>query len=221
VIRRQALAGEHERFLFYRGLGSFALPLAAWVDEDGALVLSNAEVQPLAGAIVLARRGASLRARRLEALAPGGTTRVLERELPELDLSALLSLTRKMLEEQGLYPREAEAMVSTWQESYFESDGLRVLYPLPRCQTDWLLPLYVSPAPRESVRVLVGRLDVLTPKAEQAALAVVPSLRTAQEAQRVYGRFALPLVHRLMVLAEDGPEREHVRELAQLLEKDF
>lgn len=221
VIVRHTPTDQFERFLFYRGLGSFTLPLSAWTDDEGALILSNSGDEPLAGAIVLARHGASLRAKRLAALPPGGSVRVREAELPPLALSALRTLTTGLLVEQGLYPREAEAMVDTWQESYFESDGLRVLYPLSRCETDWLLPLYVSPAPRESVRVLVGRLDVLTNEAEQAALAVAPRLHTAQEARRAYGRFALPLVSRLEALAEEGPEREHVLELTRLLEQDF
>jgi hypothetical protein len=220
VIARRG-TNEFERFVFYRGLGSFALPLGSWIDEKGALNLVNNALDPLTGAIVLARRGKSLRAQRLEALAPGATTRVREPELPEIDLPALMALTARLLEEQGLYAREATAMVNTWRESYFESDGLRVLYPLPRPLTDWLLPLYVSPAPCESVRVLVGRLDVLSREAEQQALATVARMQSVEDAERHFGRFALPIVKRLLVLADEGRERDHVRELAELLEQSF
>jgi hypothetical protein len=132
-----------------------------------------------------------------------------------------MALTARLLVEQGLYPKEAEAMVNTWRQSYFESDGLRVLYPLPRAQTDWLLPLSVSPPPRESVRVLVGRMDVLTPRAEQEALAALPRIRTADEARAQLGRFALPLLSRLAFLAENERERDHVHELQRILEQSF
>ena len=220
VIARRG-TNEFERFLFYRGLGSFALPLGSWVDDQGALNLGNNGLDPLPGAIVLARRGKSLRAQRMEALAPGATTRVLERELPAIELPALMALTARLLEEQGLYAREATAMVNTWRESYFESDGLRVLYPLPPAETDWLLPLYASPAPRESVRVLVGRLDVLSHEVEQQALAAVARMQSVEDARRQFGRFALPLVKRLLMLADEGRERDHVRDLAQLLEQSF
>ncbi len=221
VILRRTPNDQYERFLFYRGLGSFSLPLYTWSDAEGALNLSNVGDEPLAGLIVISRRGQSLRAARLEALMYGQPARVLPAALPEIGLGALMDLTARLLEEQGLYPREAQAMVGTWQQSFFETDGLRVLYPLPRAETDWLLPLSVSPAPRESVRVLVGRMDVLTPQAEQEALAALPLIRTAEDARVHFGRFALPLLHRLTYLAEDVRERDHVLELVQLLEQSF
>jgi hypothetical protein len=212
---------ELERFLFYRGLGSFALPLAAWSDQDGALNLANMGDETLTGAIVLARDGRRLCARRLEPLARGQKTRVTPGELGALDLAAAMALTARMLEEQGLYRKEARAMVKTWQESYFETDGLRVLVPLPRAEVDWLLPLCLVPPPRESVRVLIARIDVLTPATEQAALAALPRLGTAEEARAHLGRFALPLLARLAALAPNEREREHVRELRRLLEDTF
>lgn len=221
VIVRHTPFDQHERFLFYRGLGSFALPLAVWTDGDGGLNMSNMVDDPLPGLIVLSRRGQSLRAMRLPALSRGTPAHVLPAELPAIELPALMELTARLLEEQGLYPLEALAMVNTWQQSYFETDGLRVLYPLPRGETDWLLPLSVSPAPRESVRVLVGRTDVLTREAEQAALAALPLIRTPDQARAHFGRFALPLLHRLTYLTEDVRERDHVLELVQLLEQAF
>jgi len=221
VILRRTPENQYERFLFYRGLGSFSLPLNAWTDQEGRLILSNAETEPLAGAVVLARAGRSLRAKRLDALTHGRPAVVAPDELPPIELPALMALTARLLVEQGLYPKEAEAMVNTWRQSYFESDGLRVLYPLPRAQTDWLLPLSVSPPPRESVRVLVGRMDVLTPRAEQEALAALPRIRTADEARAQLGRFALPLLSRLAFLAENERERDHVHELQRILEQSF
>jgi len=221
VILRRTPTDQYERFLFYRGLGSFALPLSASSRADGVLRLANGGPEPLPGAIVLARDGKHLRARRLDGLAPGQSTHLVLRELGEIDLASLMALTARLLEEQGLYPLEAQAMVHTWQQSYFETDGLRVLYPLPRAEVDWLLPLRVSPPPRESVRVLVARVDVITPAMEQAALAILARIRTAKEARAQLGRFALPLLSRLESLAEDGREREHVRELTRLLEQTF
>jgi len=213
--------GEHERFLFYRGLGSFALPLAVRADPDGRIQLVNVGDEPIPGVVVLARRGAELRASLLPALAPEGAVGVRERELAPIELGALMADTARLLVAEGLYPREAEAMVNTWRHSYFEVDGLRVLYPLPRAQTDWLLPLYVAPPPRESVRVLVGRTDVLSAPEEQRALALAPRLTTAEEARRELGRFAPAVLRRLEALAREGRERDHVRELRELVERSF
>ena len=44
---------EFERFVFYRGLGSFALPLSSWMDDEGALNLGNNGLDPLPGATFL------------------------------------------------------------------------------------------------------------------------------------------------------------------------
>lgn len=220
VVQRRA-TDEHERFLFYRGLGSFALPLELWSEAGGGLCLANRGNEPIPGAIVLARRGRDLRAVGLDPLARGAQLRLLERDLPAIDLGALMALTVKLLVEQGLFLREAEAMVNTWRESYFESEGLRVLYPLPRAQTDWLLPLYVSPPPRESVRVLVGRADVLSIEEERSARALLPRLATVEEVERELGRFAPAVLRRLEGLASEGEERDHVRELRELVEKAF
>jgi hypothetical protein len=71
------------------------------------------------------------------------------------------------LVKEGLYEREATAMVNTWKDSWFAEDGLRVLYVLPRSWTDRTLPLTLDPAPREVVRVMVGRAEVLSPEIEQ------------------------------------------------------
>jgi len=68
---------------------------------------------------------------------------------------------------QGLLESEATAMIQTWWTSYFESEGLRVFWVLPRATTDRILPLDVKPAPEKIVRVLVGRSEVLRPRAEE------------------------------------------------------
>jgi hypothetical protein len=71
------------------------------------------------------------------------------------------------LVEQGLYVDEARAMVATWSRSWFQQDGARVVYLLPREQVDAVLYLGLEPRPKELVRVLVGRLEIITPAAQQ------------------------------------------------------
>src|SRR5206468_8530861 len=79
----------------------------------------------------------------------------------------LAEAMKQSLVSQGLYPREAAAMVKTWRNSWFEEDGLRVLYVLPRAWTDKTLPLKLDPAPRELTRVMVGRTEVIVPRVQQ------------------------------------------------------
>jgi hypothetical protein len=62
-------------------------------------------------------------------------------------------------------------MIQTWWASYFESDGLRVFWILPTATTESILPLTVNPPPKKTVRVIVGRSEVLRPQQEAEWLA--------------------------------------------------
>lgn len=68
------------------------------------------------------------------------------------------------LVEAGLSHEEAAAMLATWKESYFEREGLRVFWIVPRAFTDRVLPLRLDPAPTSLERVLVGRSEVISPE---------------------------------------------------------
>ena len=120
---------------------------------------------------------------------------------------ALEELTKRVASEmetalikEGLYRREAAAMVKTWQDSWFAEDGLRVLYLLPRAWTDRTLPLTLDPAPSELARVMVGRAEVIT-SAQQKQLAEILVKAKAGDSEarqqavarlKKLGRFAEP-----------------------------
>ena len=53
-------------------------------------------------------------------------------------------------------------MVNTWKNSYFQTDGIRVLFVLPQSWTDAFIPMDIQPQPRKVVRVMVGRLEMLS-----------------------------------------------------------
>jgi hypothetical protein len=70
---------------------------------------------------------------------------------------------REPLVRAGLSGDEADALLATWRESYFEQEGLRVFWLVPRAFTDRVLPLRLRPEPAQLERVLVGRSEVITP----------------------------------------------------------
>ena len=70
---------------------------------------------------------------------------------------------KEALSGEGLYEPEAAAMVKTWRESWFEEEGARVIYTLPRAWTDEILPLTLDPKPGQIVRVMVGRAEIIPP----------------------------------------------------------
>ena len=112
-------------------------------------------------------------------------------------------------------------MVKTWRSSWFGEPGTRVLYALPQADTDRLLPLKLSPAPRNVVRVMVGRSELLTPEQEQQFVALLPKLaakdpaaqKVAGQAIRATGRFSEPAITRIVQLTTDTQLKESARSL--------
>ena len=80
------------------------------------------------------------------------------------------------LPQSGLFAKEARAMVNTWQTSYFQTDGIRVLFVLPQSWTDAFIPMNIEPQPGKIVRVMVGRLEMLSADRQRKAEAAIASL---------------------------------------------
>jgi hypothetical protein len=161
---------ETEKFIFYRGAGSFATPLRVTAENDGAITVVNTGGEALKDIFVLSVQNRAGNFIHLDRLAPNERRTVR----PAAENTPIAALSQKLggqmadaLATQGLYRREAEAMVKTWNDSWFQEEGVRVLYVLPRQWTDHTLPLTIEPAPREVVRVMVGRAEVITPTAEK------------------------------------------------------
>lgn len=106
-----------------------------------------------------------------------------------------------MLVAAGLYRREADAMVETWRDSWFEV-GSRIFYLVPGATVDALLPLEIQPEPAEVRRAFVGRAEVLTP----ATLDEVADALEAGDTRALepYGRFLEPILDQLVARAELG-----------------
>ncbi len=161
---------ERERFLFYRGVGSFDLPLSTVV-EDGAVLLTPLGAREIHAVVLIERREGRLGYAVQERLV--GETRIGRPSLGDSDDALACELQRLLLGE-GLYEDEARAMVATWRETWL-GEGLRILYLVPPDFTDAVLPLVVTPRPAELVRVLVGRIDFVGPLRSRTTFAAPPS----------------------------------------------
>lgn len=208
--------GQQEKFLFYRGVGTFDLPLSVKLEGE-SVVLKNTGKDEITNLIIFENRGGKIGYRLCDAF-----TGEMTHERPALDknMDALLEDLKQILVASGLYEKEATAMIKTWRNSWFE-EGMRVFYILPRKTTDEILPITIEPRPVELVRVLVGRAEVITPQMEktvqqQLSLLHNPSPQVRENAMseiRKYGRFSEPILKRLLADERDALVRARIRKL--------
>jgi hypothetical protein len=159
-----AVGGQHEKFLFYRGVGSFPVPLSVRVVSDGTIAVENRGLQAIPAVFLFENRGGRLGYRNAGAVS---TAAVLDSPALDSSLSVLRNDLETALIAEGLFPSEAQAMVETWRDSWFE-EGSRLIYILPTPAVDPILPLQVEPAPSQTVRVFVGRIEIVTPETKRS-----------------------------------------------------
>lgn len=206
-----------EKFLFYRGVGSFSLPLRLESLPDRRFRLANDGPDPVESLFMVTIDTDGLRFCQQSEVPAAG---MVEMTVPE-QLSTGDELGDRMAEvlvATGLYDKEARAMVRTWRSSWFTEPGARLFYIVPRRLTDEIIPLKVDPAPDEVVRVLVGRMEVLTPEAGDRLRSAIDSLGTClsidadplRSELEALGRFAEPALASLLDQMTDGTMREAI-----------
>lgn len=200
----------YEKFIFYRGVGSFKTPLHASVNENGEVVVENTGEQPLSHLFLLGIKNGSGGFEEIENLQPGESKTFPALENKNSAAQHFCSLAdgqtklgvavHAALISAGLFDDEAAAMVNTWKDSWFAEDGVRVLYLLPREWTDETLPLTLNPSPKKIVRVMVGRAEIITPETVNDLATVLTNAENGngdakQQAiseLKKFGRFAGP-----------------------------
>jgi hypothetical protein len=168
-------AGEGEVYLFYRGVAHLDALLQTRLTRGGVELSAPAQFAWLESpSITLShvwfadiRADGRIAFREQPALtlhqsAPGRKAARLKGfgDADYRDRGELRQSLSRALIKNGLYADEANAMLNTWQASYFEKPGMRVFYIVPREWTDYFLPLRIS-QPADVTRVIVGRIDLL------------------------------------------------------------
>ncbi len=204
----QARYSEFEKFLFYRGIGNFSTPLIV-TGEGAKITVSNTGTEPLKHLFVYTVRNGKGQFVPIEQLAPG-EEKTIEFSAKSEPLKKLVTqISRDLiasLRKEGLYEPEARAMVKTWKSSWFEEEGTRVLYTLPEKWTEEILPITLDPQPRELVRVMVGRAELIRPDTEREIIGLLTEAKDQQrdvsrEIGRLlkpYGRFGHPIYMRAL-----------------------
>ena len=208
-LRVKTPAGEqHEKFLFYRGVSTFRVPVSAKLTADGKVQIENTAEEEIPNAILFERRGDKVGYR-----VGGSVTKGIPLDPPELtgNVDDLGRDLVGMLVKQGLYVDDAQAMVETWRGSWFE-EGSRLIYIVPDKFVNGILPLSIHPAPAQIARVFVGRLELVTLATERAVEAAFAARdrATLQE----YGRFLEPI---LQTMVTKGSNRLPAAKYSQYL----
>lgn len=212
-----AEGGEAERYVFYRGLGRLDLPIGISAEGMGQVTVRNGAVEAVPAAFLLEVTPEGGRFSELGALRPGETRAASFGDAPlapvERVVAALRARVHAALVSEGLYEDEATAMVRTWSRTWFGSEGTRLLYVVPRPVTDAVLPLSIDPKPQELVRVLVGRLEFLTPETEREA----ENAFGTKDADRLarFGRFLEPVARRVLQTSRLAGVRAHARKVIE------
>jgi hypothetical protein len=205
-----------EKFLFYRGLGDFELPIRAEALGNDRFRFSTTQKSQWPSVFLVSAKDGQVRWSVQENVTGshefrliGGTSdkdKGIERLIMEL-------------REAGLFEIEARAMVNTWRDQWFAEHGTRFLAIMPVGVVDSTLPLQIEPKPIETKRVFVARLEVLTPELERQIESVVTSGDAAQEAtwKRLrqhfgwMGRFLQPAVDRVSTITSNVAVNERLR----------
>jgi len=206
---------EQEKFLFYRGVGDFAMPLTVRARGKGEFTVKNSAKEALPAFLLVRVQGGKVRFKTVSHLSAGAEATVQE-SAEDSTVEKLGATMIELLMREGLYEKEARAMVKTWSSDWFSEEGTRILYLVPPSVTNALLPLRIAPQPSALVRVLVGRHDILTPEREDAIDLLVKELaspsnteaRAADEAMNRWGRYREPVVNaaRARLKAQKTPQ---------------
>lgn len=233
VVRMCGPVEQHERFLFYRGLGSLDVPLKTKLEScespdsiHTTLEITNPASHPIEHVYVLVVKNGrasfhylrSLRAAETTSVSLGvdGASKKLETFVDDLQKHLASSLALL-----GLYEKEAWAMVRTWTESYFRNEGVRVLCALPKALTDRVLPLRVEPTPDATVRVMIARIECVTVGQERTVTDAIKALESPDPAVvkaagariQAMGRIAEPILRRAIECCGEAKRPELVKAL--------
>lgn len=206
-LRIKTQAGDQtEKFLFYRGVASFSVPMSVKLTQSEKIVAQNLTTQEIPAMLLFERRGDKIGFRLVDASAAQSTL-----DPPRLNagMDSLKQAVEEMLIAQGLYQDEAQAMFETWRDSWFE-EGSRLLYVVPRQFVDNVLPLSISPVPAKTVRVFVGRLELVTPATQRA---VEQAFATDDHATLSrYNRFLIPILESMIAGEKNSAKKAQFSE---------
>lgn len=164
-----------EKFIFYRGAGQEVPPYRADMTDGNTVRFYDHSQSANTFLIAVQVRdgkatwkqmpnisGPGGKSDRTSSLTFPGESMPLEQADKELSASFLTELISR-----GLTQAEAQAMIDTWNDTWFTEPGQRIFTIVDRTWVDSVLPLAISPEPKKIERVFVARYEILSPETER------------------------------------------------------
>lgn len=164
-----------EKFIFYRGAGDAHLPYRASMPGDDSVTFDNYSQSANTFQVALRVKDGKASWKQLPNT-PGPSkdaNRSASITFPEETISLkqadkeLRALFLTELTSNGLTKDEAQAMIDTWNHTWFAEPGQRVFTIVDRTWVDSVLPLGITPEPKKTERIFVARYEILSPSAEK------------------------------------------------------
>ncbi|HMW05617.1 MAG TPA: hypothetical protein PK079_19340 [Leptospiraceae bacterium] len=161
------IGNEIEKYIFYRGIASFEIPIQTQfkkIESENFLEFKNKYSEKIPFVFVL--KNPTNNPKTKTVLWKGNLNPNEKKELKLNDTKPIVFSEKDItefkiaLESEGLYPKEAEAMLNTWKESYFETKGITIFWIVPESLIQKLLPIEFSIQPHEFKRVFIGRIKI-------------------------------------------------------------
>lgn len=126
------------------------------------------------------------------------------------------------LEAAGLFPKEAAGLVKIWGDDMFTAPGERLIYLMPNNEVERVMPLTIQPEPKQTVRTLIGWVELATPEGEKRIMDLIKQLSSndpgealaANKELRRLDRFAEAILRRTLLTTEDT---EVISQITQIL----
>ncbi|MFT7591881.1 MAG: hypothetical protein ACI9UJ_001810, partial [bacterium] len=155
--------GEVEKYIFYRGLASFETQIQPSYTYSGNLLVKNQGLA-IKYAIVYEKTPEGERfIWGVNSIPENGLITFEPSKVSISDADWTNGYRQgfvSSLIDAGLYRDEAEAMLNTWDESYFGKPGIKIFWIVPRSFTDEILPISFSESVVDLQRVMVGRTEI-------------------------------------------------------------
>ncbi len=158
---------QFERFIHLRGAGNIPLPLSVQVDHEEFHVQGGHASAKLIKQVIAIENQQGKIGFSVVDMQDGQARFARPKLTANIDLAT--ARLRRLLNQQGMYPDQANAIIATAQPEWFEP-GTRLIYLMPLPILEETFKLRFQPAPSEHVRLYAVRVELITPQMRQHLL---------------------------------------------------